>query len=97
LPRLEQEPRRRSQQGRRVRPACSPQAAAPTGGASFLLIAHRNTRRITEVAVCITRAICHVASNNREHAEWLTTFTVGGHGLPKSAVKARALPRRDDT
>jgi hypothetical protein len=64
---------------------------------AWFLIAHRNTGRTTEVAVCIAGATCHVACDSREHAQWLATSVVDEHGLPKSAVKARGLPRRDDT
>jgi hypothetical protein len=61
---------------------------------AWFLMAHRNTGRITEVAVCIAGAICHVACDSREHAESLAKAMVDEHGLPKSAVKARALADR---
>jgi hypothetical protein len=63
---------------------------------AWFLMAHRTTGRITEVAVCLGGAICHVACDSREHATWLATSMVDQHGLPKSAVKARALPRHGD-
>ena len=63
---------------------------------AWFLMAHRNTGRITEVAVSLGGAICHVACDSLADAQWLATSMVEQHGLPKSAVKARALPHRQD-
>ncbi|MGI5185471.1 hypothetical protein ACQEVZ_55435 [Dactylosporangium sp. CA-152071] len=60
----------------------------------WFLIAHRNTGRITDVAVSLGGAICHVACDSREDAQWLATAMVEEHGLPKAAVKARSLQDR---
>jgi hypothetical protein len=62
----------------------------PRGPVGAFLMAHHNTRRPTDVTARIAEAICHVARDSREHAEWLATFTVGEHGRPTSAVKAWA-------
>ncbi|HET8659173.1 MAG TPA: hypothetical protein VFM55_09265 [Micromonosporaceae bacterium] len=40
---------------------------------AWFLIAHSTTGRITEVAVCLGGAICHVACDSREHAARLAT------------------------
>ena len=46
---------------------------------AWFLMAHRTTGRITEVAVCLGGAICHVACDSREHATWLATSMVDQH------------------
>jgi hypothetical protein len=58
--------------------------------ATFLL-AHRSTDRISEVDVSLGGAICHVACDRKDDAEWLARSMVEQHGLPKSAVKVRPL------
>jgi hypothetical protein len=63
---------------------------------AWFLLAYRSTDRITVVAVSLGGAICHVACDSRDHAVWLATSMVDQHGLPKSAVRARALPLRED-
>jgi hypothetical protein len=63
----------------------------------LFLIAHRNTGRITEVTVGLAGAICHVACDSREDAQWLATAMVEEHGLPKAAVKVRSLRDRQAT
>ena len=45
---------------------------------AWFLMAHRNTGRITEVAVSLGGAICHVACDSREDAQWLAHV----HGRP---------------
>jgi len=35
---------------------------------------------------------CRVACEDREHAEWLAAHMVEHGGVPRSAVKARAVP-----
>jgi hypothetical protein len=61
---------------------------------TLFLMAHRDTGRISEVTVSLGGAICHVACDSPEDAQWLATFMITEHGLPRSAVKARALPNR---
>ncbi|MDG4795420.1 hypothetical protein [Micromonospora sp. WMMD1082] len=63
---------------------------------AWLLIAHHGTGRIREVAASIGGAICHVTWDSREHATQLTESMVTQHGLPRAAVKAKAVPHRHD-
>lgn len=49
--------------------------------------------RIEDVGVhCIVDTTALVACDDREHAEWLAAHMVGHGGLPKSAVRVRAIP-----
>ncbi len=58
--------------------------------ATFLL-AHRSTDRITEADGSLGGAICHVACDSNDDAEWLARSMVEQHGPAEVGVKVRVL------
>lgn len=52
---------------------------------------HDRRGRITDRAVSIGGNLCHVACDDKDHADWLAAAMVAEHGLPKSSVRVRRV------